>query len=146
MVCVTIFLLDTDHVSILERPGTTEYAAVLAKIAAHPPAAVGVSVVSYQEQSKGCNNLINRAAKPAELVAAYALHYRIIDFFRSFPLVPFDDPASLESERLRAMKLGVGTMDLRIAAIALSQRLTVVTRNLADFGKVPHLPTVDWTK
>lgn len=140
------WLLDTDHVSILERPGTREYAAVLARIAAQPPGMVGVSVVSYQEQSRGCNNLINRASKPAELVAAYALHYRVIDFFRSFPLVPFDGPASLENERLRAARLGVGTMDLRIAAIALARNLTVVTRNAADFGKVPGLRHEDWTK
>jgi tRNA(fMet)-specific endonuclease VapC len=140
------FLLDTDHVSILERPGTPEYAAILAKIAAQPVGEVGVSVVSYQEQSKGCNNLINRATKPYELVAAYSLHYRVIDFFRSFPLVPFDLAAATESDRLRTLKLGVGTMDLRIAAIAVSRGITVVTRNTADFGKVPNLSFQDWTK
>lgn len=140
------FLLDTDHVSILERPGTPEYAAILAKIAAHPVGAVGVSVVSYQEQSKGCNNLINRATKPHELVAAYALHYRVIDFFRSFPLAPFDLAAATEADRLRGLKLGIGTMDLRIAAIALSRGITVVTRNVADFGKVPSLAILDWAK
>ena len=38
-----------------------------------------------------------------------------------------------------------GTMDLRLAAIALSQNLTVLTRNLRDFGRVPGLKVEDRT-
>lgn len=139
------FLLDTDHVSILERPATPQAATILSKIATLPTGDVGVSVVSYQEQSKGCNNLINRATNSTELVSAYDLHCRVIDFFRSFPLVPLDMDAAIEGERLRKLKFGIGTMDLRIAAIAISRNLTVVTRNVADFGRVPGLTIADWT-
>ena len=34
-------------------------------------------------------------------------------------------------------------MDLRIAALA--RNLTLVTRNLSGFGRVPNLKTEDWT-
>jgi tRNA(fMet)-specific endonuclease VapC len=41
---------------------------------------------------------------------------------------------------------GVGTMDLKIAAIALSRNATLLSANLADFRQVPRLKVLDWTR
>ncbi len=51
----------------------------------------------------------------------------------------------LDFDNLRAASLRVNTMDLRIAAIALSQDMTVLTRNTVDFERVPNLKFEDWT-
>jgi tRNA(fMet)-specific endonuclease VapC len=37
-------------------------------------------------------------------------------------------------------------MDLRIATIALSRNLVLLTRNERDFSKVPDLVTENWTE
>ncbi|ETX07465.1 MAG: hypothetical protein ETSY2_11025 [Candidatus Entotheonella gemina] len=37
-------------------------------------------------------------------------------------------------------------MDLRIASIALSRNMTVLSRNLVDFMRVPGLRVEDWTQ
>jgi tRNA(fMet)-specific endonuclease VapC len=42
--------------------------------------------------------------------------------------------------------LSGGANDLAIAAIALSVSGVLVTRNIADFQRVPNLQIEDWTK
>jgi tRNA(fMet)-specific endonuclease VapC len=57
----------------------------------------------------------------------------------------YDDEAGAQFERLRKMRIHIGTMDLKIAAIALASDATVLTRNISDFGRVPGLRAEDWT-
>ena len=40
----------------------------------------------------------------------------------------------------------IGDRDLMIAAIALANRLTVVTSNLSEFGRVPGVTVEDWMR
>ncbi|MBM3862272.1 MAG: type II toxin-antitoxin system VapC family toxin [Verrucomicrobia bacterium] len=47
-------------------------------------------------------------------------------------------------EGLRKHRLRVGTMDLKIASICLAHDATLLTRNLADFQKVPGLRVENW--
>jgi tRNA(fMet)-specific endonuclease VapC len=48
-------------------------------------------------------------------------------------------------ENLRKQGIRIGTMDLRIGAIALAHGMRVLTRNLVDFRRVPNLIAEDWT-
>lgn len=47
-------------------------------------------------------------------------------------LLPFTEPALSRYDHLRTPRLNAGFMDLRIAAIALENNMTVVTRNQRD--------------
>jgi tRNA(fMet)-specific endonuclease VapC len=60
-------------------------------------------------------------------------------------LLDFDAAASHEFVRLRKGGIRIGTMDLRIAAIALAHDALLISRNLVDFQKVPGLRVEDWT-
>lgn len=69
-------------------------------------------------------------------------------FFSPFESLPFDDKASdfYGIHRALLSKSGkpIGGNDLMIAAIALSRDVTVVTRNVNEFSRVPGLRVEVW--
>ena len=68
-----------------------------------------------------------------------------LNLFQQFQIVPFDMSCEVSYQQLRGMRLGVGSQDLHIAAVALVNNLTVVTRNRRDFGRIPGLALADWS-
>ncbi len=73
---------------------------------------------------------------------------RLRFFFRRFISLPFDDRATEVYGNLRARLERAGTLigpnDLFIAAIALSQDVTLVTNNTREFSRVAGLRLEDW--
>ncbi len=69
-------------------------------------------------------------------------------FLNQFVSLPFDDKAAKIFGDIRAYlaKIGqpIGPYDLQIAAIALANELTLVTHNIREFSRIPHLQIEDW--
>jgi predicted nucleic acid-binding protein len=61
-------------------------------------------------------------------------------------LLDFDELAAVRFQELRKQYRRVKANDLRIAAIALVNHATLVTRNLRDFKPIVGLNVEDWTK
>jgi tRNA(fMet)-specific endonuclease VapC len=139
------FLLDTDHISILQKQAGPEYAALTARIAQVRRDDLAFCIVSFHEQVLGCNTYIAQAKTPADLVRGYWMLDRVLSVFAAAVVLPFDANASQVFDGLVAKRVRIGTMDLRIASIALSQTLKLLTRNARDFSKVPGLIIEDWT-
>jgi tRNA(fMet)-specific endonuclease VapC len=140
-------VLDTDHITFLQQQDGPEWATIVTHIGRVGQQNVGLSVISFHEQVMGIHAELNKARKAAALVRWYRRMAELFDLYAKSNLLPFDDSAAVELEAIRtATKKSVGDFDLRIAAIALSRNLTVVTRNLSDFARVPNLQTEDWTK
>lgn len=139
------YLLDTDHISFLQRRSGLEYGALAVRIAQHRPADFAFSVVSFHEQVLGAHTFISRVRTTADVIRGYTLLLEILQGFVAAPVLPFDAAAAAVFDRLRAQRIRVATMDLRIAAIALSRGLVLLTRNIGDFSRVPGLVTEDWT-
>src|SRR5262245_44316515 len=77
-------------------------------------------------------------------VRAYAELIGLFEYFRKYTVVPFDDRAAERFDDLRAAKLRLGTMDLKIAATALVNQATLLSANRSHFGRVPGLRIENW--
>ncbi|MGL4499846.1 MAG: type II toxin-antitoxin system VapC family toxin [Planktothrix sp.] len=101
--------------------------------------------MSFHEQVIGAHDFINRVQTDTDIRRGYTLLSEILQCFTSAPILPFDVQAIAVFQELRQQKIQVFTMDLRIAAIALSRDRVLLTRNLQDCRKVPALKIEDWT-
>jgi tRNA(fMet)-specific endonuclease VapC len=138
------YLLDTDHTTLLLRRTGVAHATLRDRLDAHPESEFGMSIVSFHEQLMGANALIARHRR-AEILRGYEFISELLNLYCPAQIVPFDPPAQAEFERLRNQRIRIPTMDLRIASIAIANRLTLLTRNTNDFSKVPGLQFDDRT-
>ena len=73
----------------------------------------------------------------------------VIAFLRHVAVLDFPDEATPHYAAIRGHLKRKGTMigadDLLIAAHARSLALTLVTNNVGEFGRVPHLKLENWT-
>ena len=139
-----MILLDTDHVSVLKYSDSPAFRRLVARMEAAAGQAFGVTIVSAEEQMRGWLAEINRNRDVHRQVPAYEELARLFSFFSRFPLIPFDAQAADEFKRLRKEKLRIGTMDLKIAAIALARGLLLLSSNQRDFQRVPGLRVENW--
>ena len=139
------YLLDTDHISFLQRRGGSEYATLSLRMSHHQPTDFAFAIVSFHEQILGAHTFLARSHTIVEVTRGYLLFQEILRSFAVAPVLPFDTAAASVWDGLRIQRVRVATMDLRIAAIALAANLVLLTRNIADFSRVPGLITEDWT-
>ena len=127
------YLLDTDHISFLQLRSGPEYAVLAARLAQQSSADFAFSIVSFHEQLLGANAFIQQAKNSVDTTRGYALLNEILQGFSGAQILPFDARPAAVFDQLRAQRIRIATMDLRIASIALAQGLTVLTRNTRDF-------------
>ena len=139
-----MLVLDTDHVSLLQW-GAGEQAEHLRSRLQATSEEVAVTIVSYEEQTRSWLAYVARARTLGQQVEAYRRLRRHLDVYRTAKLLDFDGQAATEFHRLQRARLRIGTMDLRIAAIALVHDARLLTRNAVDFGKATNLRMEDWT-
>ncbi len=142
---MTYFVLDTDHLSILQRRSEPDFSKLSKRLNNHSPDLIFVTIISFQEQFQGWLAFINQSKSMQQIVNAYSKLESLIHLFSVSQILSFDTKAANIAEKLKKQKLHVGTMDLRIASIVLSHNAVLLTRNLSDFDKIPDLKIEDWT-
>jgi tRNA(fMet)-specific endonuclease VapC len=139
-----MIVLDTDHLSVLERGGAQSLPLQLrlSRIQANE---IVTTIVNYEEQMRGWLARASRAKTLDQLTESYNRLQIHIETFVGIPILPFNAESAAHLERLYAAGIRIGTMDRRIAAIALAHNATLLTRNLTDFEAITALVCEDWT-
>jgi tRNA(fMet)-specific endonuclease VapC len=107
---------------------------------------IGTTIITKIEILRGRFDFVLKADTGTQLLRAQQLLARTEELLSQIMIVPFDQAATEQFDRLRAIKgLGkIGRADILIASIALAHRATLVTRNLRHFRQVPSLITTNW--
>jgi tRNA(fMet)-specific endonuclease VapC len=138
---MSLFFLDTDMLTLLEEA----HPIVAERVRACPPEELAVTVVTVEEKLSGWYTLIRRAKKPEQFIHGYHRLAGAVDLLKPLRTLEVSKAAFDIYQDLQLQKLGVRKMDLLIAAIVLDAGATLVTRNRADFAKVPGFKWVDWS-
>jgi tRNA(fMet)-specific endonuclease VapC len=129
-------MLDTNICIYIIRQKPAE---VLKRFLEYQPGDIGISSITLSELHYG-------VAKSQHVEKnAHALE----EFIVPLDVLPYDEGAALAYGTLRASleKAGtpIGSMDMLIAAHAVSSGLPLVTNNTREFTRVPELTIIDWT-
>jgi tRNA(fMet)-specific endonuclease VapC len=139
-----VILLDTDHVNVLKYPAHPRFASLTTQLNTSADQDIATTVITVEEQMRGWLAWINRSDDVRRQVPGYQELLRLFGFFARWHVVPFDERAASEFYGLRAQRIRIGTMDLKIAAIALVHGALLLSANLRDFQQVPNLRIANW--
>ena len=138
-------ILDSDHMSLLEWTDSPPARNLEARLDQMPAADIATTVINYEEQVRGWMAMLAKASKLKDQIEIYRRLRNQLRIYCGLTILVFDENAAVEFARLRKDLPRLGTMDLKIAAIALSQDATLLSRNRRDFGKIAGLKLEDWT-
>lgn len=137
-----MYILDTDTLSHLHAGNQN----VLRSLQRLEFGTVGTTIVTKIEMLRGRIEYLLKADRGADLKRAQQLFIRTEDLLSQIPVIWITDQSIVEFDRLLASPKyrKIGRADLTIASIVLSNRATLVTRNLRHFKQFPGLNVVNW--
>src|SRR5437762_14265502 len=103
------FLLDTDHLTLYQH----QHPPLMRRVAAQAGGVVGVSAVTVEESLRGRLAALSRPLSGTARVRAYHLLIDTVQLLARFPVVPFDQNSEGQFQRLHALRVRIGTRDLK---------------------------------
>jgi tRNA(fMet)-specific endonuclease VapC len=137
---MSLFIFDTDIMTLFREDDPR----VCQQIVAHLSDDITTTVISVEEVLSGWYGFLRHAKQPPQIAQAYRELASSVEFLGQWRMLVYTEFAVARYQQLLTLKLNVGKMDLKIAAIALENGGTIVTRNLRDFQRVPGLQVENW--
>jgi tRNA(fMet)-specific endonuclease VapC len=137
---MTIYILDTDHLSLYGR----NHPILIPKLLA-AKIQLTTTAINVEEQLRG---RLAQVAEAKEGVVQSNPYQRLVEtvmLLSEFNVLQYDEKSLEIYQNRRKQRIRIGTQDLRIASIVLANKGILLTRNLRDFEKVPGLNIEDWS-
>lgn len=138
-----MILLDTDHLSVFTDERDDRHGLLTGRMEAAMDK-VACTVISAEEILRGWLAIIHRLRDVHRQIPAYLRLRQLFDVLCDWEITPFDDRAADQFVALRRQRVRIGTMDLKIASIALVNDALLVTANTRDFAQVSGLHYENW--
>ncbi len=139
-----MIILDTDHWSALKYRDGEASIRLHMRIDSSQDQDFVVSAVTLEEQMRGWLAEIHSTVDVMRQPAHYQRLVDLVRFFSAWRIIPFDQTAAATTTALRKARVRIGTMDLKIASIALAHGALLLTANARDFVQVPGLRFENW--
>jgi tRNA(fMet)-specific endonuclease VapC len=140
-----VYILDTDLFSLSDRLNDHASQRLRFRLSCLCKDELATTIITFEEQTRGWLSWLTQARTFDEQVVRYHQLNRMVRSYRDVLLLDFDQAAVEELKRLQKQRIRIGTMDLKIAAIALAHNATLLSRNLQDFSKITGLQVEDWS-
>lgn len=141
-----MIILDTDSLSLLDREMLLESSILRKNLERFSPEQIFTTIITFEEQMRGWLAFVARSKNLEQQIYAYQKLHRFLESYRNTQVLDFDEKAAAEFEKLKRQKIRVGTMDLKIASIAIANNAILISRNLSDFEQIPDLTVKDWAR
>src|SRR5207247_762799 len=128
-----MIVLDTSYVSLFQYPEDARADALRQRLIASPDREIVTTAITPEEQMRGWLSAIHGQRDVHRQVIYYGRLVGLFRFFASWRILPFDEVDADEFQSLRSQRVRIGTMDLKIASIALVHQATLLSSNLRDF-------------
>ena len=138
-----MILLDTDHLSVHAFPESERYESLSAKIRLSTRE-FGTTIVCIEEQLRGWLAAIKRKQDVNDQVHVYDQLTKLWGHFGGWKILRFSEQAADLFKTFRKQKIRIGSQDLKIAAIAITQDALLLSANMRDFRAVPGLRVENW--
>ena len=137
---MTLYILDTDHLSLYGRNHPT----IIAKLLSNQ-VQLTTTAINVEEQLRGRLAQVAEAKNTNNLSNAYQRLTETVLLLSEFNTLQYDTTSSEIYQKFKIQRIRVGTQDLRIASIAIANNGILLTRNRQDFEKIPGLIMQDWS-
>jgi len=139
-----MIVLDTSYISFFQYPEGARANVLRERLLGTADRDIVTTAITPEEQMRGWLSAIHGQRDVHQEVKYYERLVKLFGFFAAWRILPFDGFAADTFQSLRAQRVRIGTMDLKIASIVLVHDATPLSHNLRDFERVPGLRVEDW--